>query len=282
MSTSVGIIGCGWLGKALTEKLISQHYSVVVSTQHQDKVEQLSQLGAQVECFSLSDSSPSITDFTLSLFKQSCVIIAIPPGIRQGRKDYADKIKHIVQLAQSGDVKQLIMISSTAVYNGLDGDIKEDCALNLSSEKTAIIHQAEEAALKFSGETIILRLSGLVGPDRHPGKFLKSGRLLSDPDATTNLIHQHDAVGLLFGLINAPAHSSIYNGSSHTYVAKRKYYEQAALELGLAKPEFVEVVNTNSNNDLSVANKIINADKIRNFLSYTFQYDDLLSWLSHS
>ena len=278
MSTSVGIVGCGWLGKALTKKLISQQYSVIVSTQHQDKVEELSKLGAQVECFSLSDSSPSANDFKLSLFKQSCVIIAIPPGIRQGRKDYADKIKHLVELAQAGDVKQLIMISSTAVYNGLDGYIEEDITLDLSSEKTAIIHQAEQEALKFSGETIILRFSGLVGPDRHPGKFLKSGRSLSDPDATTNLIHQQDAVGLLFGLINKPAHSSIYNGSSQTHIAKREYYEQAARVLGLDKPEFTEFVN----NDSLVANKIINSNKIRKFLSYTFAYDDLLSWLSDS
>ncbi len=282
MSTSVGIVGCGWLGKALTKKLISQQYSVIVSTQHQDKVEELSKLGAQVECFSLSDSSPLANDFKLSLFKQSCVIIAIPPGIRQGRKDYADKIKHLVELAQAGDVKQLIMISSTAVYNGLDGDIEEGITLDLSSEKTAIIHQAENEALQFSGETIILRLSGLVGPDRHPGKFLKSGRLLSDPDATTNLIHQQDAVGLLFGLINKPAHTSIYNGSSQTHAAKREYYEQAAKVLGLDKPEFAESVTINLDTDLPVMNKVINSNKIRSFLSYTFQYDDLLSWLAHS
>lgn len=274
LNINVGIVGCGWLGKALTKKLITHHHSVIVSTQHKDKINDLSSLGATVDLFSLSGKLPSADDFQLSLFKQSCLIVAIPPGIRQGRTDYPDKINHLVQLAEAGNIEQLFMISSTAVYNGLTGDVRESSELDLSAEKTEVIHQAEQQALTFTGETIILRLSGLVGPDRHPGKFLKSGRLLSDPEATTNLIHQQDAVELLFSLINKPAHTSIYNGSSHTHVCKREYYEQAANVLGLSKPEFKESINKNLKN-----NKIINSNKIRNFLDYTFQYDDLLLWL---
>lgn len=274
---SVGIVGCGWLGKALTQSLIQQGVSVIASTQHKDNFPQLLQLGAQVECLSLSDTKPHERDFKLALFQQSCLVVAIPPGIRKGKKDYPEKIKNLVQLAEAGQVEQLIMISSTAVYDGLKGNVDESAELDLSAEKTQLIHQAEQEAQTFSGDTIILRLSGLVGPDRHPGKFLKGGRLLSDPNATTNLIHQTDAVGLLLGLINKPTHSAIYNGSSNTHVSKKQYYEKAANAIELPVPEFKE--DGSSTFEVVNGNKKINGNKIREFLGYTFEYDDLLSWL---
>jgi len=275
---SVSIIGCGWLGSALTRKLVSQHYAVTVSTQHEQKIKALSLLGADVECFSSSEKSPIPNDLTLSLFQQNCLIIAIPPMIRHGKKDYPNKIKHIVQLAEAGSVKQLIMISSTAIYNGLTGNVDEYAQLNLQSEKTLILHQAEQELLTFSGNSVILRLSGLLGPDRHPGKFLKGGKQLSDPNAITNLIHQGDAVGLLFGLINQPYHTDIYNGSSNTHVSKREYYEKAASTLGLLAPKFT---NTHQDSCAAASKKII-SNKIREKLAYTFQYDDLLAWLDNS
>jgi len=272
---SVSIIGCGWLGSALTRKLISQHYAVTVSTQHEENINKLLLLGADVECFSAGGESPTPKDFTLSLFQQNCLIIAIPPMIRHGKKDYPDKIKHIVQLAEAGSIKQLIMISSTAIYNDLIGNVDEHTPLNLQSEKTVILHQAEQELLAFGGDSVILRLSGLLGPARHPGKFLKGGKQLSEPNAITNLIHQEDAVGLLFGLINQPYHTAIYNGSSNTHVSKREYYEKAATTLGLSPPKFTKAHQERS----TAASKKIISNKIREKLAYTFQQDDLLAWL---
>jgi len=273
---SIGIVGCGWLGKALANVLVQQNYAVTVSTQHEEKISALAVLGAQVELFSLSENAPSSQDFQSPLFQQSCLIIAIPPGIRQGKADYPDKIKHLITLAQAGGVKQIIMISSTAIYNGLTGDVDESATIDLSSTKTRIMYAAEEEALSFNGNTIILRLSGLVGPDRHPGKFLRSGRMLAEPEAITNLIHQKDAVGLLLGLVKGPEHTNIYNGASHTHISKRQYYEQAALSIGAPVPTFKELAVDES----APASKKIMSTKIRQRLDYTFSYDDLCAWLS--
>lgn len=272
---SVGIVGCGWLGKVLTNKLIENNHHVVVSTQSESNIEKLMLLGAEVECFSAENPSVTANDKLPKLFQQNCLIIAIPPMIRQGRKDYSEKIKRIVELAEVGQVKQIILISSTAVYNGLVGDVNETAVLALSEEKVSIIHQAEKEALSFTGDTVILRLAGLVGPERHPGKFLKAGRPLVDPKAVTNLIHQTDAVGLLLGLINYPQHTAIYNGCSGKHSNKKTYYQKAAATLGLAEPQFKA---ENSSN----ISKTIVGKKVTELLHYKFVYDDLLLWLDES
>ena len=273
---SVGLVGCGWLGKALTIKLVANNYDVVVTTQTESNIEKLKVLGAKVECFSASVLTNSAAEY--KLFQQHLLIVAIPPMIRQGRQDYPEKIKRIVQLAEAGEVKQLILISSTAVYNGLVGSIDETAIIDSSQKKSHIIDQAEKIALLFKGHTVILRLAGLVGPERHPGKFLKAGRALADPQATTNLIHQTDAVGLLFGLINYTPHTAIYNGCSDTHITKKEYYEKAARTLGLSAPVFAE----NKVEDISEGNsqsKTINGSKLPTLLGYHFIYNDLLKWL---
>lgn len=281
---SVGIVGCGWLGKALTTELIEHSHDVVVTTQRPENLALLTAYGARVECFSATPfshhkshaecSSELSVDSAihLNVFKQSCLVIAITPMIRQGKKDYAEKVHRIVKLAEAGNVKQIILISSTAIYNGNVGDVDESASIDLSQEKPRIMNDAEQIALSFTGDSIILRFAGLVGPDRHPGKFLTGNRLLSDPEAVTNLIHQKDAVGLLFKLIKQAPHTNIYNGSSHTNVFKRDYYGRAAEALGLAPPKFNKQTSP-------VNSKKIISDKIRERLNYQFIYDDLLMWL---
>ncbi len=272
VNTSVGIVGCGWLGKALTTQLVDANMNVVVTTQRSENVEELSKLGAQVECFSAQSGLNVCPEKALNVFNQKCLVIAITPMIRQGRTDYADKIRCIVEYANKGAVEQIILVSSTAVYNGNIGDVDETTDLDLSQEKVSILNAAEQEALSFLGNTIVLRLSGLVGPKRHPGKFLRAGKTLSDPNAITNLIHQTDAVGLLFELIKNEKHTAIYNGSSQTHVSKKDYYAKAANALGISAPRFHEGHRGGDS-------KVINSGKIRNKLTYQFKYDDLLTWL---
>jgi nucleoside-diphosphate-sugar epimerase len=269
---SVGIVGCGWLGKALTKTLVTNNHNVVVSTQSDENVDKLSELGAHVEIFSASSATDTEEMAALKLFNQDCLVIAIPPMIRHGNGDYPDKIKRIVTLAEAGKIKQLILISSTAVYNGIVGDVDESAIIDISQNKPHIINLAEQVALSFNGESIILRLAGLVGPERHPGKFLAAGRTLSEPQAVTNLIHQADAAGLLFGLINCEPHTEIYNGCSNTHIVKIDYYKKAAKTLGLPVPQFIEKESVNGS-------KTIIGQKLVQYLNYEFIYDDLLKWL---
>lgn len=267
---SVGIIGCGWLGKALALELIDNQISVIVTTQNTDKMKRLERHGINVELLCL----PMAKDekFNLTVFNQHSLVICITPQFRQGRVDYPDKIAQLVALAEQGNVKQLIMISSTAIYNGLSGNVDEESVLNLSADKVGLLDIAEKNALSFKGKTTILRLSGLVGPDRHPGKFIKDNRKLTEPNSPINLIHQKDAVGLIKKILIQNEISGIYNGVSKTNASKQKYYQTAAQALNLPQPNFVL-------NDSITEGKKVLGEKIRQQLGYYFVYDDLVHWL---
>ena len=284
--TSVGIVGCGWLGRVFAQQLKAQGVQVLATRSNIDNTEQLKNQGINAEVLSLPAEQVLLN--THAIFKQQCLVIAITPQFREGRLDYADKVKQLVESAKAGNfVEQIILLSSSAIYNGLSGQVEESIILDLSADKVSVLNDAEQAVLDFNTnndiesndnpvnkDAYVLRLSGLVGPNRHPGKFLLNGRMLKSPQAIVNLIHQQDAIGLILALLKSDIRGAIFNGVSSTQVTKKQYYQAAANALQLPAPSFEE-----SNLALESEPKIVSGTKTRVELHYSFVYDDLLNWL---
>ena len=277
---SVGIIGCGWLGKALATRLLEQGVSVLATSSQQDNVERLHKQEIQAQQLLLPSTVEQLTQH--DVFKQQCLVIAITPQFKQRRTDYAVKVAQLVDAAeQRGIVQRIILLSSTAVYQGLEGLVDENTDLNRvepnslesgSLEKAAILNKAEQAVLNFQGQGSVLRLAGLVGPERHPGKFLLAKRALRNTTAPVNLIHQQDAAGLILSLLKPVSPQGIFNGVSDTHVTKALYYQKAAKSLGLELPDF----SADKEGD---STRIVCGNKAKQQLGYSFIYPDLLAWL---
>ncbi|MBA6346824.1 SDR family oxidoreductase [Colwellia sp. BRX8-9] len=273
MVKNVAIIGCGWLGHALAKQLLREEYRVTVTVQSEEKKQRLAKEQIDTELLILPVEDPKST--VLSVFGHDTLIISITPQIRQGRSDYPEKVAQLIEMAELGRVKKIVLLSSTAVYNGLSGLVDEQSVLDMNADKVATLIRAEKAAEAFSGETVILRLAGLVGPERHPGRFLQGRKLLSDPQAFINLIHQDDAVGVLMEIIKDENIRGIYNAVSATETSKQHYYHAAAEALNLPLPEFSFETSMRFG-------KRINDEKLRNSFTYQFTHDDLIVWLYKS
>ncbi|MBA6362346.1 SDR family oxidoreductase [Colwellia sp. BRX8-4] len=273
MVKNVAIIGCGWLGHALAKQLLREEYRVTVTVQSEEKKQRLAKEQIDTELLILPVEDPKST--VLSVFGHDTLIISITPQIRQGRSDYPEKVAQLIEMAELGRVKKIVLLSSTAVYNGLSGLVDEQSVLDMNADKVATLIRAEKAAEAFSGETVILRLAGLVGPERHPGRFLQGRKLLSDPQAFINLIHQDDAVGVLMEIIKDENIRGIYNAVSATETSKQHYYHAAAKALNLPLPEFSFETSMRFG-------KRINDEKLRNSFTYQFTHDDLIVWLYKS
>jgi nucleoside-diphosphate-sugar epimerase len=273
MKESVGIIGCGWLGHALAKKLLNDKYRVTVTTQNEEKKQKLCKDGIDAELLSLPVNETEV--ISLNVFNQKSLIISITPQIRHGRNDYPEKVAQIIEMAELGKVEKVILLSSTAVYNGLTGLVDEQSKLDINANKVDIITAAEKAARNFTGSTVVLRLAGLVGPERHPGRFLQGKRVLTEPQAFINLIHQDDVVGVLMELIDDESINGTYNAVSATQTNKKDYYAAAASALSLPLPE----VSLEASMHIG---KRINDAKLRNALNYQFTHDNLIDWLHKS
>jgi nucleoside-diphosphate-sugar epimerase len=272
---SVGIIGCGWLGKPLANSLIKKGVSVLATSSQQCNVEQLNKQEIEAQQLVLPSNIKQLSQH--NVFTQQCLVIAITPQFKKGRTDYAIKIEQLVNAAEKiGVVQRIILLSSTAVYQGLEGIVNENTNLDLaelnSIGKTTILNTAEQAVLNFYRAGSVLRLAGLVGPSRHPGNFLLAKRTLKNATTPVNLIHQEDAVGLILSLLTSLSPKGIFNGVSDTHVSKATYYTAAAKSLELELPTFGKEKVLDST-------RIVSGDKAKQKLGYTFVFPDLLAWL---
>ena len=293
---SVGIIGCGWLGTALAHSLLALGTQVCVTTRSQEKLAALQKEGLSGELLDLSmnDDEHGIDQHDIvqhikndiydgEVFKQQQLVICITPQFKSGKKCYAQRIQRIVDAAQKqielgGALKRIILISTTGVYKNLVGEISEDTVLDFIDEKVSALLKAEQTLKVFPKHTAIVRFAGLVGPKRHPGRFLAGKTGLLNSDDKVNLIHQYDAVGILLALLFKQEASGIFNGVSNTKTRKKEFYQQASLSLKLDKPIFELVSDQNkieSTKDAIVSTKDIRGEKVTQCLGYQFIYPDL-------
>jgi len=268
---SVSIVGCGWLGKALAKVLHEKSIPVLATSSQASNVELLNEQGINAQQLMLPAEVKELAAH--EVFSQQNLIIAITPKFKQGRTDYPEKIAQLVNAAKlKAQVKRIIFISSTGIYQGLSGLVNEESELELTINKVSLLAEAEQKVLAFNPQASVLRLAGLVGPERHPGKFLLAKKVLSDAENKVNLIHQADAVGLIIALLSQQKIAGIVNGVSDTHVSKQEYYHRAAQAVELPLPVF-------STSTVSASNRVVSGNKAKQLLNYSFVYPDLLAWL---
>jgi len=269
----IGIIGAGWVGVALIERMLASSdelkTSIVATGQSQEKVAYLQSLGVQAEKISFPISKESTDD--VKVFESDILIILIPPQFKQGKADYPDKIKQIVRMAKKGNVQRIILTSSTAVYGGLLGEVNEFSSLNFEAEKVALLKEAEDAVLGFSSDSVVVRLGGLVGPKRHPGRFIHPSRMIKQADSYVNLIHQYDVVSLILSVIEERKSNGIYNGVADYKIIKRDFYQAAAKSLNMPQPSFED--------DGKSENRRVISERVHDLQNYKPIYENLLNWL---
>lgn len=270
-NASVGIIGCGWLGKALATRLLNEKHSVLATSSTLENVEKLNQQSIIAQQLTLPADIVKLAQH--DVFTKQSLVISITPQFKKGRSDYADKVKQLVNAAQqNAEVKHIVLLSSTAIYNGLEGLVDEESMPDMTTEKVRILRDAEQAVLNFSKQGCVLRLAGLVGPERHPGKFILANKTLSNLSAPVNLIHQTDAVGIIQSLLLTKHVHGVFNGVSDTHVSKQEYYQYAAKALKLDPPNYEE-------QRLNEPNRVVSGEKAKKALNYEYVYSDLLAWL---
>jgi nucleoside-diphosphate-sugar epimerase len=118
-----------------------------------------------------------------------------------------------------------------------------------------------------SAPNTIVRLGGLFGPQRPPGRFLAGRHDVAQGNAPINMIHLADCVGILTAIIRKQVWGYTFNACATSHPLRRDFYPKAARKLGLQPPTFGP--------DDSPGGKTIDSSLVRETLGYTFQYDDL-------
>lgn len=273
MDHKLVITGYGWLAgylsDALNGDLLDGKLDIIGTSRQESKLSLLADKGVTPVHYALGGSTQALCEH----LKHATLLINIPPGRRNTDLDaFTQNMKSLIDDAITAQAAHIIFISTTSVY----GDNKEP-ALSDVNEKSAVApetasakaHVAIEqhlASKATSTKYTIVRLAGLVGPDRHPARSL-SGRSISDGNKRVNLVHITDVVEALSRIIRTPPAENLLHLCSLAHPKRGEYYVTAAHALTVPPPEFSET-------DLPPMGKVINASKSWQVLGITPTYSN--------
>ena len=269
----ISILGCGWLGLPLAELLISEGKIVKGSTHTLEKIIELEQAGIKPFYIDLSPGLNENAD--LNFFDSEILIINIPPKRREDIVDYHKKqFESLISIIENSSIKKVLFISSTSVYPDVQRVVTEEDATNPDKESGKALLEVEKMLMTNKNfRSTILRFSGLIGYDRHPGRFLAGKKELKNGNVPVNLIHRDDCIAIINEIINKQVWGEVFNGSADRHPKRKEYYIHAAQMLGLQVPEFV-------NDSTDSGYKIVSGEKLKARLNYVFKYPDPMNFIN--
>ncbi len=261
MKKRISILGCGWLGLPLGKHLVDKGFKVFGSIRSEDKIKQVEEQGINTI---IIDLEKEIKKQVLSKFLNSDVlVICIPPRVG---KSYSEQFSSIVHLLKEKRIQlQVIFISSTAIYDTCFDEITELNIHYSSSNRAKQLVEAENLFKEnFPNNLVILRLAGLAGPERNPGKFLAGKMDVINPKAPVNFIHLKDCIQIIHKVIIESVHSEIFNVCAPLHPTREEFYTHHSELLDLDPPQF--------NVSKESIGKLISTNKLIDQLKYTFSY----------
>jgi nucleoside-diphosphate-sugar epimerase len=250
MKRSVSILGCGWLGKPLGEKLVANGYRVLGSTTTPSRLDELKASGIEPYLIVAEHGTGELMPF----LRSDVLIIAVPPKLKaRGAEGYLRQIRIVSDaIAMQAGIKT-IFISSTSVYSEHDGVAEEKDA-----DPSSVLLKAEQDIRRACSDATILRFAGMIGPDRHPGRFLSGKKEVPGARNPVNLVRLADCVNVIFQIMQYGVWGETMNVCSDDHPSREIYYTKASLDLQLEPPQF----KANDNAPF----KIVSSEKLKQIL----------------
>lgn len=221
-------MGLGWYGAPLAHELQKDGHEIFGTTRSEEKVKQFATQNIQARLLSFPALIPE------DLINSDIVILNIPP--------FEEELEWFKSFKLQPETWP-IFISSTSVYP-------------TPESKNGFLLKAQEDWIQSQFKSwTILRFGGLLGQNRHPGKYLSGKKNLAGRLSPVNLIHLDDCIGFTKTVIKNKLTNKIFNVVSDDHRSREEFYSEYCAKAGLPLPEFDQ-------NDSS-AGKIVPNDEMK-------------------
>jgi len=268
----VAIVGLGWLGMPLALSLLARGYQVTGSKTTADGVEAARMCGIDSYLLQLQPTLSCEAEDLDALLNVDALVVTLPAR-RSGEGDnfYFQAVQEIIDSALVHGIPHIIFTSSTSVYGDGEGTMTEAHPLHPVTASGRVLRDLESWMHSLPGTRVdILRLAGLVGPERHPGRFLANKTEVANGQSAVNLVHLEDVVAAISLLLQASSEGRTYNLCAPGHPKRAVFYPQMARELGLKAPEFAQ-------HSEGGEGKVIDGSLICRELGFDYQYPDPLN-----
>ncbi len=265
---TISILGCGWFGLALAKTLVANYYSVKGSTTSEEKLAELQDLGIAAYQINLNE----VDDFPFDFFKTDVLLIAIPPRAKtEDASTYPAKLKRVAEAATKSGVKQIVLISSTGIFEDGNFVVNET---NIPNPATASAKGLQDGENLFKNDTqfttTVIRFGGLLGPGRNLARFFGEKLNLANGNAPINLIELQDCIGLCLHLLKTQKFGHTYHGVVPHHPKKSDFYTRLCEVSGMGLPDFKHEL---------LEWKQVESVNLPQILGYDFIIQDWFEWM---
>ena len=230
------IIGCGYTGRRLADRLVQEGRSVTGVVSGAAGVRGLLDRGVIPLVVDLDDpQAPPPPDDHDRIF-----YLAPPPDRGTGDPRLERFLAHF---RRGRPAPRIVYTSTTGVYGDCGGDLVDEARpLNPTTDRARRRADAERQLLDWSretgGEVAILRVAGIYGPGRVPVEYLRQGgAVLRDEDSPfNNRIHVEDLVTACIAAMERGVDGQAYNVSDGQPSRMADFYDLIADLTGQPRP----------------------------------------------
>ena len=257
--SKIAVIGFGWLGTPLGERLVEIGHTVVGTTRTLEKISVLQQL--QLTVYYWNSREENITFPKNLVANIDYCILNFPPGKVENRQQYGEHLREVSK--RFGTHTRFIFVSTTGVYPEHILDATEDSFDVEAFANTHHICYAEHILRTHLQERLtIIRMAGLIGPNRHPAKFFAGRKEIANGNQPVNLIQQKDSIQIILNILDQGYWGKVVNACADEHPTRKEYYTKACEGFGFELPEFVDEGD----------GKIVNNEISKKEISMTYSY----------
>ena len=260
------VIGCGYVGQPLAEKLAAAgHHVFALSRTPPDFQGRIVPIACDI----------TRADEVKRLERSYEVVIntasSSKGGVEEYRSVYLEATRNLLGHLQ---FEKYIWTSSTSVYAQTDGSVVTEKSLTEPIAETSQVLRETEELLLSTSQGLVLRLAGIYGPERGHlfQQYLRGeARIHGDGARWLNMIHRDDAVGAIIAALERGRAGEIYNVSDNEPVSEREFFVWLARQLKRDLPPTISE-SQRTGRKRGVTNKRISNLKLREQLGYELIY----------
>ncbi len=269
------IIGCGYVGEALGQRLIALGHDVTGVRRSSGHNNHLARLGIRPLNLDITQKS----EFK-KLDDQYDWIVLAASSSRGGEKAYKKVFglgsKHIAQWLKTANTSSVVFISSTSVYQQTNAEWvfenEADIPENITSK---ILWEAEQKISEVGSAVSILRSSGIYGPDRGYlfRQFMEDKAAIDhEGKRFLNMVHRDDLVeAIVHSFDHSKRGPNIYNITDNEPVTQLEFFKWLSETTGRPMPPFVPEPAP-ATHKRGITNKRVSNKLFRETLGFKYNY----------
>jgi nucleoside-diphosphate-sugar epimerase len=259
------ILGCGYTGRRVAERLLARRVPVLCTTRNPSKLEDLARRGAAVLRLEVREAA-TLAELRRTVPAGARVLHSIP--VIDSDCGPLDPTPLLLE-ALAGRIRRLVYLSTTGVY-GEAAAVDETTPPAPAGERERLRVEAERAVASSDWSWLVLRPAAIYGPGRGVHESMRLGRyrLAGRGDNLVSRIHVEDLAAVAEAALDSEL-TGAYPVADLEPCTAREMAEFCAQLLGLPPPGSVDPAGAHRSRQVS---RRVDGSAILRRLGLTLRY----------